>query len=138
MGKKTINNYGNYAEENNGAMNSMSTNSKDDTKWYQEWWFISLMIGIICAIAFYINFRSIGLSISIGIALFLVSVFFNPKRRFYRSATGIMAIGVVNLFPSIMNYISKVFELNIHANPWIGGLLICSATFLYYLDSKQK
>ena len=136
MSKKTINNYGNYAEKNNGVMNFGNENSEDNTKWYQEWWFISLMIGIFGAITFYVNFKLIGLSISIGIVLFLVSVFFNPNRRFYRSATGIMAIGVVSLVPSMMDYISKAFGLNIHANPWIGGLLICSATFLYYLDFK--
>ncbi len=138
MENKTIHNYGNYAEENNGEMNFVNTNSEDDTKWYREWWFISLIIAIIGTVTFYLNFQLIGLSIGMGIILFLASILFNPKRRFFRVATGIMAIGAVSLIPSIMDYISKVLEINIHTNPWIGGLLICSAMFLYYLDSKQK
>lgn len=138
MDKKIIENYGNYAEKNNGEMSFTSTNSEGKTKWYQEWWFISLTIGVISSIIFYLNFKSIVLSIGIGIILFMLSIFLNPKRRFFRVATSILAIGVVSLIPSVMDYISKIFELKIHTNPWIGGLLILSAMFLYYLDSKQK
>ena len=138
MDKKTINNYGNFAEDNNGVMNVVNANSEDDIKWYQEWWFVSSIIGIAGTTIFYLNFKLLGLSILMGIILFLGSLFFNPKRRFFRVATGIMAVGAVSLVPSIMEYISKVLELNIHTNPWIGGLLIFSSLFLYYLDSRQK
>lgn len=121
---------------------AFTTQPEDETiktkkELYQQWWFISLSIGIISTVIFYFYFQSIKLSIGVGIILFLISIFFNPKRRFFRVATAILATGVVSLVPSIMDYISKIFELNIHTNPLIGGLLICSSMFLYYIDSKQ-
>jgi len=135
----------NYGVANNQIQVNQTFNNqpKDETikiieEWYQQWWFISLSIGIISTIIFYFYFQSIQLSIGVGIILFFISIIFNPKRRFFRVATGILAISVVSLVPSIMDYISKILELDIHTNPWIGGLLICSALFLYYLDSKQK
>lgn len=107
-------------------------------KWYTKWWFISLCIGIFVVIISYWNFKNLKISLFLGILSFVLTLFFNPKRRFFRVAIPILAIGTMSMIPSLIDIISKILNLNITTNPWIGGLLIVSSLFLFWLDHKEN
>ena len=107
-------------------------------KWYKKWLFISLVIGIFVFIISYWNFKIPKISLILGILSFALTLFFNPKRRFFRVAITILAIGTMSMIPSLIDVISKILNLNIATNPWIGGLLILSSLFLFWLDHKEN
>jgi len=104
------------------------------TPFYKEWWFVSLMLGILSGVGSYIGLGNIWLSLSIAIVAFLITIFFNPKRRFFRAAWVFFSAGGVSIFQPIAKIIGKYLGIDLDQNPLIGGLMIVGACVLFVLD----
>jgi hypothetical protein len=146
-GKKIINNYGNYVEGDNLGTMTLKKGNKDsiNKKWYQKWWFISLGVGTISGgiTWWYINW---SFGIFAFIISFLITMFFNPERRFWRSAWIILTLSGISIFPKIVG------NLKIPENELFNGIikfgeniplplsisLLILAGFLFWLDYKEN
>jgi len=134
------------AVNNHGEINQLVNNevTKDKEKWYSQWWFISLIIGVVGGGLTWWQFN-LWVGVVIFFVLFLIMIMFNPKRRFFR-------IGLSSLFLGGLQFLPYKFDLIIPKNdfiygyiksgdtpiPWFGILLILLSIFLFWLDSKNN
>ncbi len=126
-----------YKKENNILIsNILSHKHNQPEKFYEKWWIISLVVGLLGGILTWWN-SSYQFGITIALILFFIMIIFNPKRRFLRIGLGLLTLGSMSLSPSFIDWISKILNLNIHINPWIGALLIIGSFFLFFLDHKM-
>ncbi len=135
----------------NGDGNNVAINSKgvkqesnikfidDDTKkWYQKWWFVSIIGGLVVGVVIYIWLGKLLLSLGVAIVAFLTIIFFNPKRRFFRVGLLLLAIGGSTFLPIVNKLIGKYLGINLDPNPWIGGLMVIVALGLFILDHFEN
>ncbi|MDN5202331.1 hypothetical protein QQ008_13175 [Fulvivirgaceae bacterium BMA10] len=109
----------------------------------KEWWFVSLLIGIISGgITSYI-LGSFNSFLIVSFLSFLVVFLKNPRRRFYRMGYGVIGLSALNKLP---DFEYKLFEKNylfhfkISDDPQIIGIvsmaLILLAALLFWFDYK--
>jgi hypothetical protein len=133
----------NGAVINNGTVNTTVTNKENKSSFYQEWWFISFLVGLISFGLTMWIFKLFLLSIFTGIVTFIIMIMFNPKRRYFRIAlsTLFLAIQQFSSFSGVItvpenDFIHGFITINNHTVPWLGILLILLSTFLFILDYK--
>jgi len=111
-------------------------------KFYQKWWFISLFIGCVGGIIIGLNLNSFIIGLFSTITMWLIILFFNPKRRFMRIGLLTLSMGTLNLLPKFSGLftISKenfmIFEHN--TSDILGIFLILLSGYLFHLDYQQK
>ena len=108
------------------------------TPFYKEWWFVSLMLGILSGIGSYIGLGNIWLSLSIAIVAFLITIFFDPKKRFFRVGLILLSLGGSTILPIVNKLIGKYLGINLDPNPWLGGLMVIVAFGLFVLDHIEN
>jgi hypothetical protein len=146
MDKKTIHNYGNYAEENNGEMNVLHTKSENNKSLYSQWWFTSLIIGILGGGITWWQSSSWKFGLVVLVVSFLFISFFNPKKRFLRAAWGILSIATINFIPKIVgtlnipqnDFLNGIIEIGNEMNIFIQIVLLLFSAFLFWLDHKEN
>lgn len=127
--------------ENSKNVKPTSSNhpkEKKPHKWYQQWWFMSLVLGVLVGAGSYVALGNIWLSLVVVLLTFAAMMLFNPKRRFYRSAWVYFSAGGVSVFQPIAKLIEKYLGINLETNPWIGGLLIMGALVLFWFDYLEN
>jgi len=65
-------------------------------------------------------------------------ILFDYKKRFFRVGLGLVAVGGVNILPIFTKIIGDFLHINLSSNPWVGGLMILSSLFLFWLDHKEN
>lgn len=146
MDKKTIHNYGNYAEENNGEMNISHIKSEDHRTWYQQWWFTSLIIGIVGGVIIWWQSSSWKFGLVAFVISFLFTLFFNPKKRFRRAAWGVLSIATIGFLPKIVgtlnipqnDFFNGVIKIESEMNIPVQIALLLFSAYLFWLDHKEN
>ena len=128
----------------------------EKTKWYQEWWFKSLSVGLIAgSVGAYLlpfAFMSSFIAITAGVGL-VMYVFMNPKRRYFRMGAILLSLAAVPFMSPLLSgalkssffnnngFVSAVLELGkdipaMVAVP-LGMAMLAAAAFLFWLDHQQ-
>ncbi len=105
---------------------------------YKKWWFISLIGGLFTGVGTYLWLGKLLPSLGVAIVAFLVVIFFNPKRRFFRVGLLLLGIGGSTFLPIVNKLIGKYLGIDLDPNPWIGGLMIVVAFGLFILDYLEN
>ncbi len=137
---------GQYIENNHGtvSLNNKTSDEVANPKWYNNWMFISFVFSAVGAIILYLMLHSFIVTGVGFVLIFIVTNFFNPKRRFFRMASSTLAVGILELisFDWIVKNINTFFDLNIQShsssNIVIGLVLILASMYLFYLDYKEN
>lgn len=128
----------------------------EKTKWYQEWWFKSLSVGLIAgSVGAYLlpfAFMSSFIAITAGVGL-VMYVFMNPKRRYFRMGAILLSLAAVPFMSPLLSgalkssffnnngFVSAVLELgkDIPATVAVplGMAMLAAAAFLFWLDHQQ-
>jgi hypothetical protein len=124
---------------------------------YKEWWFISLLVGVISAIVLIVisfwheSDRPIFYPVIAGTALFIFFMSLNPKKRFAKWFNGFSFIySSANIMPAFKGYFESKSEsyeglfrdilfFAVEGPPW--HFNICTVIlliFLLYFDQKER
>ena len=118
--------------------------------WYRQWWLVSLVVGVLAGLGAGIYTGSLELGLSGGVIAMIATWLFNPHRRFFRMAQGILAGLVLATVMDGLNAklsfledqdnkaIELFFNLGVSQNPLLGLGLVGLAGLLVYLDSRQR
>ena len=82
MRNKNINVEGIYVEGDvNGDVTYEKGKNENDKneKWYQSWFMKSLLVSFFCGAIVWLNF-SYQLAIGVSLIIFIIMIYFNPKR----------------------------------------------------------
>jgi len=115
--------------------NSIDTKNPNN---YKKWWFVSLSIGISAGFGVYVWFVSLKIASIVGVGVFLAMLFFDPKRRFFRVALGLLAVGGVSIFPPISKIIGEYLDMDLGSNPWIAALMLVVGLGFAVLDYYEN
>lgn len=139
---RIIKNKGTYIENNNGILKILNPKQKNniEKKWYQQWWFISLITGVICSMFLGFNFSSLKIGIISFIIIFLIISMFNPERRFFRIA--IVSLGMATIHLPFEMFLVKpeygYINIGSLSIPWLGICFVILSGFLFFLDFKMN
>ncbi len=133
-----INSGGNNVEQKSKVYKSDNREQAKKSPFYKEWWFVSLIGGLVAGVGTYFWLGKLLPSLGIAIVAFLITIFFDPKRRFFRIALILLSIGGSSLFPIVNKLIGKYLDINLDSNPWISGLMITVAFGLFGLDYLEN
>jgi len=95
------------AVNNEGVINQIfnildHTKETEKEKFYQQWWFVSLILALLVGSLTWWSFESIELGLVVFAVAFFLTMFFNPKKRFYRiGITTLVTVSIINFIPSI-------------------------------------
>jgi len=128
------NNGGSHVEQNSTVHKQSSNEQLKKSPFYKEWWFVSLVGGLFAGVGTYFWLGNVLWSLGVALLIFVVIIFFNPKRRFFRVGLLLLSIGGSTFLPIVNKLIGKYLGINLDQNPWIGGLMIVVACVLFVLD----
>ncbi len=145
MRNKNINVEGIYVEGDvNGDVTYEKGKNENDKneKWYQSWFMKSLLVSFFCGAIVWLNF-SYQLAIGVSLIIFIIMIYFNPKRFYRRLGVSSLMIGILQ-FPMISgkfivpvnNFAFGYMDINNSQVSWLGILLLILSAFFIFLDYK--
>ncbi|RWX47043.1 Ras of Complex, Roc, domain of DAPkinase [Candidatus Electrothrix aarhusensis] len=122
--------------------------SPEKPKWYQQWWFISCVIGLLAGLVAAWQLHSFDLALACCALGFGVALLFNPLRRFFRTALSVLGFVTgantlsgleanIDLSGLMDKPVAFMFKLGVGDKPWLNVALVALAGFLFWLDSKE-
>ncbi|MEM6720056.1 MAG: tetratricopeptide repeat protein [Bacteroidota bacterium] len=110
-----------------------------------NWTIISLIVGTISLIAVHLTFRSWKISLPVGLTTFLITLYFNPKTRYFRAFSFVIAL-IAGLNKFFFQFKGTLFEVDfiVGSNETSNGVTIALIILaglclvLDQLEQKQK
>ncbi len=139
-----------YIEKLNGDINEGESNPlnkrKKDKTILNNWLLISFLLSLLSSLILGYVFNSINIGLIAFLITFIMMFFLNPTRRFFRTASALLLLGI-GIIPSIsFNLLIPENKFGLTGEFSFGGfggyimscVIICLAGYLFYLDSRKN
>ncbi len=137
-------------QKSNVVNNNQPNHGKStENKWYKQWWFVSLMVGIVCGALMGYAFQSAEIGVGVGMVVAVCVAYFNPLNRLYRLGSAVMFMTIFHAIP-LLNLTVEFKEETLNGqfgfllnwgkstNIWLTVIFVGLAMFLFWLGYKER